>query len=146
MVRTGRHLCEHARVPITSKEMGYEVRLDADGTMRTEDDSTFATPEAWSAEHLLLASILRCTAKSLEYSARKKGIAHATVGGTAKGVVRRREEDGRFAVVRTDLTLDVSLDPKPGRAELQDVLDWAERGCFIGSSLTAKPIYHWNVS
>jgi len=133
-------------VPITSKEMGYEVRLDADGTMRTEDDSTFATPEAWSAEHLLLASILRCTAKSLDYSARKKGIASATVSGNAKGLVRRREEDGRFAVVRTDLALDVAFDPQPDRAQLQDILTWAERGCFIGSSLTAKPVYHWNAA
>ncbi|MBV8479827.1 MAG: OsmC family protein [Actinobacteria bacterium] len=133
-------------MPITSKEMGYEVRLDADGTMRTEDDSTFAAPERWSAEHLLLASILRCTAKSLDYSARKKGVAGVTVSGSAKGLVRRREEDGRFAVVRTDLALDVTFDPKPGRAEEHDILTWAERGCFIGSSLTAKPIYHWNVS
>ena len=68
------------------------------------------------------------------------------VGGSAKGLVRRRDEDGRYAVVRTDVALDVELEPKPLRTDLAAILEWAERGCFIGSSLTAKPTYHWNVT
>jgi hypothetical protein len=27
-----------------------------------------------------------------------------------------------------------------------DLLDRAERGCFVGNSLTARPAYHWTVN
>jgi hypothetical protein len=136
----GRH---DAVVALTEKELRYTVFLDADGGLRTD---TGTSVEAWSAEHFLLAALLRCTAESLRYSARKRNVDGVDVSGSAKGLIRRREEDGRYAVVRTDVGLDASFDPKPSRSDLVDILEWAERGCFIGSSLTAKPVYHWNVT
>jgi hypothetical protein len=130
-------------VPVTEKELRYTVLLSSDGGMRTDGG---ADVDQWSAEHFLLAALLRCTAESLRYSAWKRNVGAVDLSGSAKGLIRRREEDGRFAVVRTDVTLDVSFDPKPARSDLADILEWAERGCFIGSSLTAKPLYHWNVA
>ena len=130
----------------TEKELRYTVVLDSDGGLRTDTDKGIDEIGRWSAEHLLLAALLRCTAESLRYSARKRGVTRIGVGGSAKGLVRRRDEDGRYAVVRTDVALDVELEPKPLRTDLAAILEWAERGCFIGSSLTAKPTYHWNVT
>ena len=130
---------------LTEKELRYTVFLGSDGTLRTDADAGIDEAEGWSAEHLLLAALLRCSAQSLRYSARKRSVTAVDVNGSAKGLVRRRDEDGRYAVVRSDVTLDVELEPKPSRGDLAEILSWAERGCFIGSSLTAKPIYHWNV-
>jgi organic hydroperoxide reductase OsmC/OhrA len=135
-------MCDDPHVALTEKELRYTVMLDGDGALRTD---TGATLEEASAEHLLLGALLRCSAQSLRYSARRRGVATVEVSGSAKGVVQRREEDGRYAVVRSDVTLDVELDPKPSRAEASEILGWAERGCFVGSSLAAKPTYHWNL-
>ena len=128
---------------LTEKELQYEVVLDRGGGLRTDDGAHL---EDASAEHLLLGALLRCTAQSLRYSAKKRGVETVDVGGTAKALVRRRDEDGRYAIVRSEVTLDVALEPKPGRAELSEIFSWAERGCFVGSSLAAKPIYRWNLS
>ena len=127
---------------LTEKELRYEVSLDRDGALTTD---TKAPNEEGSAEHLLLGALLRCSAQSLRYSARKRQVESVEVTGSAKAYVRRRDEDGRYAVVRAEVALDVSLDPRPGRAEAAEIFSWAERGCFIGSSLTAKPTYRWNL-
>ncbi len=89
---------------------------------------------------------MRCSIASLEYSAGRAGVEVTSASGSAKCVVTRRESDGRYAVVRTDVTVDVALDPKPGRAALAELFAKAERGCFIGASLSAKPTYRWNVA
>jgi uncharacterized OsmC-like protein len=128
-------------VALTEKELRYEVLLDRDGGLRTDRGARL---EEASAEHLLLGALLRCTAQSLRYSAKKRGTETVEVSGAAKALVRRRDEDGRYAVVRSEVALDVRLDPKPGRTELAEIFSWAERGCFVGSSLAAKPIYRWN--
>jgi organic hydroperoxide reductase OsmC/OhrA len=89
---------------------------------------------------------VRCSLESLRYSAGRAGTAVTAAAGSARALVTRRESDGRYAVVRADVTLDVALEPKPARAELAELLAKAERGCFIGASLTAKPTYRWNVA
>jgi len=50
------------------------------------------------------------------------------------------------AAVEVELDLAVRLSPHPGEDELAELLERAERGCFIGASLTAKPTYNWTVS
>lgn len=127
---------------LTEKELRYEVVLDRGGGLRTDDGAHL---EDASAEHLLLGALLRCTAQSLRYSAKKRGITTVEVSGAAKALVRRRDEDGRYAVVRSEVALDVALDPRPGRNEVAEIFAWAERGCFVGSSLAAKPAYRWNL-
>ena len=58
----------------------------------------------------------------------------------------RRETDERYALVETEVDLTVELARSPSPAALTDLLALAERDCFVGSSLTAKPSYRWVVN
>ena len=133
-------------MPIVSKELRYAVTLDSEGRYLSEDGTELDVAEGWTSEHLMLAALVRCSIESLRYSAKKLGTSVPEASGSARALVRKRDSDGRFAIVRADVSLDVTFDPKPSRPALSDVLSWAERGCFIGSSMTAKPVYRWNVS
>jgi organic hydroperoxide reductase OsmC/OhrA len=99
----------------------------------------------WTAEHLLLAALARCSLSSLEYYAKRVDV---QVSGTADadGVVTRRDSDGRFAFVETRVALEVQVEPALENEELAKLLDSAEHGCFIGASLTATPTYQWRVN
>jgi organic hydroperoxide reductase OsmC/OhrA len=99
----------------------------------------------WTAEHLLLAGLARCSLSSLEYFAKRLNV-EATGTADADGAVTRRDSDGRFAFVETRVVLDVQIQPALEGEELSKLLDSAEYGCFIGASLTAKPTYEWRVN
>jgi hypothetical protein len=64
--------------------------------------------------------------------------------GEASAKVTRREEDGRFAFVDIEARFDVRFDPDPANPDA--LLQLAERDCFVGASLTARPRYVWNVA
>ena len=64
----------------------------------------------------------------------------------ADGVVTRRDEDGRYAFVEVGCRLDVELDPLPDREGLAELIELAERDCFMGASQTAPPHYLWRVN
>jgi hypothetical protein len=49
-------------------------------------------------------------------------------------------------MVETEIDLAVEIDPEPEPTALADLLALAERDCFVGSSLTAKPTYRWTVN
>ena len=86
-------------------------------------------------------------AKRLEFavSLDRAGLAGRARAG-ASGVVTRRQEDGRFAFVEVDVTIEVELDAAPPHDELRTLLQRTERGCFVGASLTARPRYRWTVN
>ena len=130
----------------TSKEFHYAIELTASGTLRTEDGATLDPPDAWTPEHLLLAAFVRCTLDSLRHHAGRAGSEVAVAAGSATALVTRRESDGLHAVVEAELTLDVKLEPRPEGDALAELLAKAERDCFVGASLVAKPSYAWNVS
>ena len=46
--------------------------------------------------------------------------------------------------MRVKVDLDVTLDPPPGN--VRELLSKAERDCFVGASLTARPRYRWTVN
>ena len=122
----------------------YGVTLDRDWTARSEDGgSPLAREEAWTPEHLLLTAVARCVLTSLAFHASRRG---STVEGSAaaRGTVRRRDGDGRFAFVEIDAELDVTLDPQPD--DLRELLARAERDCFISASLALTPSYSWTVN
>jgi hypothetical protein len=58
--------------------------------------------------------------------------------------VTQRDKDGRYAFVRIKVDLDVALDPAP--PNVRELISKAERDCFVGASLTARPRYHWTVN
>ena len=123
----------------------FDVSVDRDRAAHSaRGGSPIPLEEAWSAEHLVLTALLRCTLASLDHHLRRAGLT-AGCSGQAHGVVTRREADGLYAFVEIEASYDVALDylPKP---EITELLRKAERGCFVGNSLTPKPRYRWTVN
>ena len=128
-----------------AKTFTYEVSLDRDGAATSgEGGSPLLDEEAWSPEHLVLAGLARCTLTSLDYHARRVGIES---GGAVESVGRGDAADDRRPL---------RLRPGQGRrstsrstrapANVRELLSKAERDCFVGASLTAKPRYRWTVN
>jgi organic hydroperoxide reductase OsmC/OhrA len=131
-------------VATSAKTFSYAVSVDRDGTARSgEGGSALPEEEAWSPEHLVLAGLARCILTSLDYHARRNEI---QVNGSteARGEVAQRDTDGRHAFVHIKVDVDVTLDPRPQSP--RELVAKAERDCFVGASLTAKPRYHWTVN
>ena len=127
-----------------AKSFSYAVSVARDGTASSEQGgSTIPPDDAWTPEHLVLAGLARCTLTSLRYHADRDGI-EVTGGADAKGEVTARDTDGRYAFVRIKVTLDVTLEPTP--SHVRELVAKAERDCFVGASLTAKPRYRWTVN
>jgi organic hydroperoxide reductase OsmC/OhrA len=123
----------------------FRFAIDHGERMRTEDGTPLDADAGWTAEHLLLAALVRCSIASLDYHARRAGNRVTSSEGSAKALFTRRESDGRYAATEIGVDLEIELLTQPGEDELKELLAKAERDCFIGASLTAKPVYHWNV-
>ena len=128
-----------------AKSFEYAAALAADGRLFADGADPLEPCESWTPEHLVLAGLMRCTLKSLVFHAERSGVS-ARGSARSEGVVTRREEDGRFAFVEVECALDVELDPAPDAGDLPELLALAERDCFVGASLTAKPSYSWRVN
>ncbi len=133
-------------MPVRGKELRYAVDLTADGELRDENGVVLDVPAEWSPEHLLLAALVRCSLKSLGFHARRKGVEVRSASGSSRTLVTQRETDDRYALVETEVELAVELVPEPELDSLSELLALAERDCFVGSSLTAKPSYRWVVN
>ncbi len=125
-----------------AKVLDFEASVGPDGRV-TALGEALLPPESWAPEHLVLAGLVRCSLNSLGYHARRAGI-DVTASGEASGTVTKRDDDGRYAFVEITCRLDVELTPAPD--DLEVLLGKAERDCFVGASLTAKPTYVWNVA
>ena len=99
-----------------------------------------------AAAVIMLAALVGCSLKSLRHHAKRARVDVRSASGSARTLVTRREEDGRYAIVETEVELAVAIVPEPDPAALADLLALAERDCFIGSSLTAEPSYRWTVN
>jgi organic hydroperoxide reductase OsmC/OhrA len=130
-------------MPRVAKELRYAI--DLRDVLRTEDGTPLGADAAWSPEHLLLAALVRCSLASLDYHARRAGNGVESSQGNARALFTRRESDGRYAATEIDVELGVKLRVQPGEEELRDLLEKAERDCFIGASLTVKPTYDWSL-
>jgi organic hydroperoxide reductase OsmC/OhrA len=133
-------------MPVRAKELRYAVDLTADGELRDENGVVLDVPAEWSPEHLLLAALVRCSLKSLGFHAGRKGVEVRSGAGSSRTLVTQRETDGRYALVETEADLAVELVPEPEPDTLSELLALAERDCWVGSSLTAKPSYRWVVN
>jgi organic hydroperoxide reductase OsmC/OhrA len=121
----------------------YSASMAPDGRFEAVEES-LAVPGNWAPEHLVLAGLVDCSLTSLRYHAKRAGIQVTSANGEASGSVTMREADGRFAFVEIRCELDVAFAPAPD--DLDGLLAKAERDCFVGASLTAKPVYTWNVA
>jgi len=129
-----------------ARELRYAVDLTADGELRNENGVVLNVPTEWSPEHLLLAALVRCSLKSLGFHAGRKGVDVRSASGSSRTLVAQREADDRYALVETEAELAVEIVPEPEPDALSALLALAERDCFVGSSLTAKPSYRWVVN
>jgi organic hydroperoxide reductase OsmC/OhrA len=128
---------------VSAKVLEYAVDVDRAGRMTMPGGGQFVPPEGWSADHLLLAALVRCSIDSFTYHARRAG--HEVQGsGEAQGIVTKHGEDGRYRFKEIDVRIDVQLTPRTN--EPDDLIAKAERDCFIGASLVVKPEYTWHVS
>jgi organic hydroperoxide reductase OsmC/OhrA len=133
-------------VPTRPKVLEFDVSVDRAGDARSAlGGDPVPQRDEWWAEHLVLAGLVRCTLASLEHSAKRVGITSAGAG-SAHGVVTRRDEDGLYAFVDIETTLDVELAPAPAAGEIKELVDRAEYGCFVSNSLSAKPRHRWIVN
>jgi uncharacterized OsmC-like protein len=133
-------------VQARAKEFRYAVSLRVDGSLAAENAPSLDPGDGWTPEHLLLAGLVRCSLDSLRHHAKRAGVEIASATGDASALVTRRESDSRYAVVEANLDLSVELDLEPAADALADLLAKAERDCFVGASLTAKPSYRWVVN
>jgi hypothetical protein len=65
--------------------------------------------------------------------------------GSARGLITKRDSDGRYAFVEIECTIDIELDPPPPGPDLAALLEKAERDCFVAASLTVQPTYDWRL-
>src|SRR5213080_2409539 len=86
--------------------------------------------EGWSADHFLLAALVRCSIESLTYHARRAGH-KVSASGAAQGSVTKRDSDGRYAFVEIAVTIDAQLAPRAINAG--ELIGKAERDCFVGA-------------
>jgi uncharacterized OsmC-like protein len=128
-----------------AKRLEYTASVERDGRLLVAGEAPLEPPDGWTAEHLLLAALGRCTLASLAFHAKRGGM--TTRGSAAEsGVVTKREEDGRYAFVEIECGVDVELEPEPETEALRELLRLSERDCFIGASLTVAPRYEWRVN
>lgn len=131
---------------VKARVLTFDVSVDRDRTSSSGlGGASIAAEDAWWAEHLVLAGLARCTLTSLDYHAHRAGL-HSTGSARAHGSVTKRESDGRYAFVELDVQLEVELDPAPDGETARELVTKAERDCFVGASLTAKPQYTWTVN
>lgn len=128
---------------LKAKTFAYDVAVDEQGRIAT-DGTALEVGEEWTADHLLLAAVVRCSIASLAFHARRADL-DAVASGSATGSVTMPDGEDRYRFVEIEVTLDVRLDPLPDGEALADLLAKAERDCFVGSSLKTKPRYTWRV-
>jgi uncharacterized OsmC-like protein len=132
---------------VKAKELRYAVDLATGGELTDENGVGLDVPAEWSAEHLLLAALVRCSLESLRYHARPRGVDIRSASASARTLVTKRETDHRYALIETEVELAVTFDPEQLEHDaLAELLALAERDCFVGSSLTAEPTYRWTVN
>ena len=130
-------------MPTGPRVLEFDVTVADDGTARSGlGGPPIPSEEAWLAEHLVLAGLVRCTLASLDHHIRKAGLA-ATGSGSAHGVITRREDDGLYAFVEIEASFAVDLEPALGGDDVRALIEKAERGCFVANSLRVRPRYSW---
>jgi organic hydroperoxide reductase OsmC/OhrA len=126
-----------------AKVLEYAVDLDRAGRMTIPGGGQMIPAEGWSADHLLLAALVRCSIDSLTYHAHRAGH-EVQASGEAQGIVTKHGDDGRYRFKEIKVRVEAQLSPRTNEAD--DLLAKAERDCFVGASLSVKPEYEWHVS
>src|SRR3954467_5632591 len=97
----------------TAKVPEYAVAVDRAGRMTIPGGGQFVPPEGWSADHLLLAALVRCSDGAFAYHARRAGH-EGTASGSAHGTITKSGEDNRYRFVATDVPTRAQLASRTG--------------------------------
>ncbi len=128
---------------VRAKTLEYAVEVDLGGRLTIPGGGQLVPPEGWSADHLLLAALLRCSIDGFAYHARRAGH-DVTASGSARGTITRSGDDDRYRFVDIDVAIDAQLEPRTTNPD--ELIAKGERDCFVGASLSVKPRYEWHVS
>jgi organic hydroperoxide reductase OsmC/OhrA len=131
-------------VTVRPKLRRYEIAVDRDGSPTQEDGEALTWTGRWTPEHLVLAALARCTVIALDYHARRESL-EVTATAAATGVVGPRD-DGSWGFLEIDCEIEAAVNPEPPPDRLPALAARAQRGCFVGQSLTAKPRYRWTIN
>ena len=129
-------LPHHYDVHLTGGAAGYG-QLSTAGVpeLRTAPPTDYDGPgDAWSPEHLLLASVQSCFLFTLRTIARLAKVEFITLDLEATGTVNRQDGVTRFTeiVLRPRLTVSSSTD----RERALHVLEKSEKTCLVSASLS----------
>ena len=130
-------------MPVTAKVFEYAVELDTGGRLTIPGGGQLVPPEGWTADHFLLAALVRCSLDSFGYHARRAGHT-VTASGSAQGTITKSGADERYRFVSIEVRIEAQLAPRA--ADSATLIAKAERDCFVGASLVVKPEYRWHVS
>jgi len=130
---------------VKAKEFRYAIALDRAGRVTADGRAELDLDPAWTPEHLVLAGLVRCTLQSLRFHATRAEV-DFLASAQASAIVTRTAPGERYAFVEIDVQLDVELDPALAPAALRELLELAERDCFVGASLRPHPTYRWSVN
>lgn len=114
---------------------GYaDVSADGLPTLRMAPPADYDGPgDAWSPEHLLLASVQACLLFTLRAVARLSKVEFTALDVNAEGTVDRDDGVTRF----TEIVLHARMTVAPGveRERAQRAVEKAEHACLISASL-----------
>ena len=103
--------------------------------LRTAPPADFGGPgDAWSPEHLLLASVQACFLFTLRAIARLSQLEFVALDLDASGVVDRRDGATRFIEIVLRPTLTVA--PGTDHQRALRILEKAEKACLVSASLS----------
>jgi uncharacterized OsmC-like protein len=125
-------------VHLTGTPTGY-ARLSAAGVpeIRTAPPADYDGPgDAWSPEHLLLASVQACFLFTLRAIARLSKVEFTNLELDATGTVDRKDGVTRF----TEITLRPRLTVAPGtnRERALQILEMSKKTCLVTASLSTS--------
>lgn len=132
-------LPHHYEVRLTGGPAGYAT-LSVQGApdLRSAPPRDFDGPgDAWSPEHLLLASVETCFLFTLRSVAQASKVEFTALELSSEGTVDRKDGAIRFTeiVLRPRLTIPPGQDP----ARALRIMEKSEKACLVSASL-ATPI------
>jgi peroxiredoxin-like protein len=129
-------LPHHYDVHLTGGPAGYaQVSSEGLPELRTAPPADYDGPgDAWSPEHLLLASVQTCLLFTLRAVARLSKVEFTNLEVDATGTVDRRDGVTRFTeiVLRPKLTVPAGTN----RERALRVLEKSEKTCLVSASLS----------
>jgi peroxiredoxin-like protein len=133
-------LPHHYHVHLSGGPTGYAL-LTTPGVpeLRAAPPTEYGGPgDAWSPEHLLLASVQTCFLFTLRASAHLSNVTFASLELDAEGTVDRQERSTRFTsiVLRPRIVVPRGTD----RERVLRLLEKSEKACLVSASL-ATPIH-----